>query len=96
MILDALARAVELRKAPLFSSLGADALLPVANLSSEVELDEDEQLFAAGEPGDSLYVVVRGAVRVEQSGETIATLGPGECVGEMAALDWEPRSAAAR
>lgn len=94
MVLDVLARAVELRKAPLFASLGAEVLVPVANLSSEVELDEDEALFAAGEPGDSLYVIVRGSVRVESRGELVATLGAGECVGEMSALDWEPRSAA--
>jgi CRP-like cAMP-binding protein len=92
-LLDPVAKALALRKAPLFSSLAADAILPVANLCSELELDEGEQLFAAGEPGDSLYVVVRGEVRVESGDDTLATLGAGECVGEMAALDFEPRSA---
>lgn len=92
-MLDLLEKALVLRAAPLFSALGADAILPIANLCAEVDLDQDEELFRAGDIGDSLYVVVHGAVRVERDGVTLATLGPGECVGEMAALDWEPRSA---
>lgn len=92
-MLDALAKALALRQAPLFAEVPADALLPVAQLCAEVELDPDEVLFAAGDAGDSLYVVIRGAVRVERDGETVASLGQGECVGELAVLDWEPRSA---
>jgi CRP-like cAMP-binding protein len=38
-------------------------------------------------------VVVRGAVRVLTDRGQVARLRAGECVGEMAALDWEPRSA---
>lgn len=89
-----MARALALRQAPLFAEVPADALLPVAHLCAEVELEADEWLFDSGDAGDSLYVVIRGAVRVERDGERLATLGKGECVGEIAVLDWEPRSAA--
>jgi CRP-like cAMP-binding protein len=92
-LLDVLARAVALRQAPLFAEVPADTLLPVAHLCGEVELEADEALFAAGDAGDSLYVVIRGAVRVERDGQVVAILGQSECVGEMAVLDWEPRSA---
>jgi len=92
-VLDILEKVLALRSAHLFESLPAEALLPIANLCSEVEVDSDEPLIQAGEIGDSLYVVVRGSVRVERDGATLARLGVGECVGEMAALDWEPRSA---
>ena len=85
--------ALALRAAPLFSAVPADALLPVAALCSTTELDAGEVLFHEGEIGDALYVIVRGGVRVERAGEMLATFGAGECVGEMAALDWEPRSA---
>ncbi|HLU66400.1 MAG TPA: cyclic nucleotide-binding domain-containing protein [Kofleriaceae bacterium] len=91
-----LEKALALRAAPLFSSLSADALLPVAALCGEISLDGGEELFHAGEEGDALYVVVEGEVEVVRQGEAIARLGPGECVGEMAALDWEPRSATVR
>lgn len=92
-MLDILEKALVLRSAPLFAGLPAPAILPVANLCSEVELDSGEELFQAGEMGDSLYVIVHGSVRVERDATTLATLTTGECVGEMAALDWEPRSA---
>ena len=92
-MLDILEKALALRAAPLFSTLPADTLLPVANLCSEVELDTGQTLFDEGDLGDSLYVIVRGSIRVERDGRILATLMEGECVGEMAAIDWEPRSA---
>lgn len=65
-------------------------------MCDEVSLDKGEVLFEAGEVGDALYVVVAGEVDVVRGGAVIAHLGAGECVGEMAALDWEPRSATVR
>lgn len=89
-------KALALRAAPLFSSLSAEALLPVAAMCDEVSLDKGEVLFETGEAGDSMFVVVSGEVEVVRGGSVIARLGEGECVGEMAALDWEPRSATVR
>ena len=92
-MLDSLERALALRAAPLFHPLPAEALLPVARLCSVLRLAVDEVLFEEGDLGDSMYVVVDGSVRITRATATLAELGPGECVGEMAALDWEPRSA---
>lgn len=91
-----LEKALALRGAALFSSLSAEALLPVAAMCDEVSLDKGEVLFEAGEVGDSMFVIVAGAVDVVRGGAVIARLAEGECVGEMAALDWEPRSATVR
>ena len=93
-MLDLLEKALALRAAPLFASLEADELLPVAEMCTEVGLAEGDQLFAQGELGDSLYVIVSGRVAIVRDGQPIAELGAGECVGELAALDLEPRSAA--
>ncbi|MEO8701899.1 MAG: cyclic nucleotide-binding domain-containing protein [Kofleriaceae bacterium] len=93
MSLSSLDRALALRGAPLFAGLSAEALIPVAALCTEVRLGPDDTLFRAGELGDAMYVVVDGSVRVVVGTEVITLLGRGECVGEMAALDWEPRSA---
>ena len=35
-----------------------------------------------------LYVILSGAVEVVADGQTLATLGPGEFFGELAAIDW--------
>ena len=91
-----LEKALSLRAAPLFATLSAETLLPVAAMCNEVAIDRGEVLFEAGDMGDALYVLVDGAVEVVKGGEVIAKLGTGECVGEMAALDYEPRSATVR
>jgi CRP/FNR family transcriptional regulator/CRP/FNR family cyclic AMP-dependent transcriptional regulator len=58
----------------------------------------DATIFQEGDRGDSLHVVIEGTVRVtvgSQHGEeaTVALLGPGEFVGDLALLDGLPRSA---
>jgi CRP-like cAMP-binding protein len=88
-----LEKALSLRAAPLFASLSADALLPVAALCRHLDLAPGQVLFEAGEVGDSLFVIVHGSVRVMRGPEQVAVLGSGQCVGEMGALDLEPRSA---
>ena len=92
-LLGSLDKALVLRSAPMFSALSAEALLPVAAFATEARLAPEEVLFKAGDMGDAMYVIVEGAVRVVRDRKVIAKLGRGECVGEMAALDWEPRSA---
>jgi CRP-like cAMP-binding protein len=57
-------------------------------------------IFREGAPGDSLHIIIEGNVRVavlSLSGEeaTVATLGPGEFLGDLALLDGRPRSASA-
>jgi len=57
-------------------------------------------IFREGEPGDAMYVVVEGHVKIMLSsggGEetTVAVLGPGQCFGDQSLLDGGPRSASA-
>jgi CRP/FNR family transcriptional regulator, cyclic AMP receptor protein len=52
-----------------------------------------ETIFAKGDPGDRMYVITSGTVRIEDGGRHIATLGQGELLGELALIDAAPRSA---
>jgi CRP-like cAMP-binding protein len=52
-------------------------------------------IFAAGDPGDEMYVILEGKVELLLRGRTIDTLGPGEVFGEMALIDSNPRAATA-
>ncbi len=81
--------------------LSAQELRLLATYSVEEGFAANTLIFAEGEPGDSLYIVVDGAVRISRmvpgmGEECLAILGRGEVFGEMALIDDEPRSADAR
>ena len=54
-----------------------------------------ERLFAAGDAGDQMFLVIEGKVNVLVVEKIVATVGLHGIVGEMALLDREPRSATA-
>jgi CRP-like cAMP-binding protein len=62
-------------------------------------LEPGDHLFEEGDPGDSMYVVQSGKVRIFRKvgpiEVNIATLGAGEMLGEMAVLEGLPRTACA-
>lgn len=80
-----------------FQDLDAYALQEVAAVMEPVKLAGGVMLFDEGAEGDTLYIVAHGRLRVSVAarGErrTIAELGRGESVGEMALLTGERRSA---
>lgn len=92
-MIPALERATALRAAAPFAPLDADDLIAFAALADETEVATGERVFAEGDPGDAVFVVVRGRVRVERGGRALAVLGVGDCFGEIAVLDEGPRSA---
>jgi len=52
-------------------------------------------IFAEGDAGEVMYVVLDGEVDVRVGGESVETVGPGGLVGEMALIDARARSATA-
>ena len=59
----------------------------------------DEVIFHADDPGDSLFIVARGSVKITLAADDgtepaiLTTIGPGGFFGELALLDGAPRSA---
>ncbi|MBW8807157.1 MAG: Crp/Fnr family transcriptional regulator [Catenulisporales bacterium] len=89
-----------LRRTPLFATLDQDAAASLRASMNEIELARGEVLFQEGDPGDSLYVVLRGKIKLGRtSGDgrenLVAVLGPGEMFGELSLFDPGPRSAGA-
>ena len=72
----------------------------LASLSKERKLKPGEVLFREGDPGDAMYVVVDGRVRIGKQipgagEEALAFMDRGDWFGEMALIDNQPRSAEA-
>ena len=86
-------RVLFLHKVSLFDALDPADLQQVARIATERSFAEGEVIFRQGEPGDAMYVVMTGGVRVEQDGRAIATRAVGEAVGEMAIVGGAPRMA---
>ncbi len=82
-----------LKSIDLFSQIPGEDLAQVAIIATEETREQGEEIFAAGEDGDALYLVLDGKVRVHREDRVIAELGERECFGEMAILDASPRSA---
>jgi len=82
-----------LKSIDLFSQIPGEDLAQIALISTEETRDLNEEIFAEGESGDALYLVLDGKVRVHREDRVIAELGDRECFGEMALLDAAPRSA---
>ena len=84
-----------LKSIDLFSQIPGEDLSQIALITDEVQFEEGDEIFREGDPGDTLYFVIDGKVRVHTGSEDITVLGERQVVGEMALLDGEPRSASA-
>lgn len=89
-----------LRSMDLFSDLSDAELGKITRLLKEVKVAENVCIFEQGAPGDALYIVLQGRVRIatiDSFGRerVLAFYGPGEFFGDMAVLTGAPRSAAA-
>ena len=88
-----LEKALILNSIDLFESIPSEELIRVAQIAEEEQFETDTPLFKEGDFGDTMYIVANGKVMVHKGKRTIVELKKGACVGEMALLDQEPRSA---
>ena len=99
--MDVSERIAQLGKIPLFAGLTPAALELISRVATEETHGLGTRLFQHGDPGDKLYVLLEGRIRISRDvpgmgEEALAVLGPGAVFGEMALLDDAPRSADAR
>ena len=94
-----------LRRSELFGSVDAQVLKDLEAELELVDLASGETLFRRGEPGDAMYLIIAGRLRValpqnensegkeKEKEKVLAELHPGDTFGEMAVLTGDPRSA---
>ncbi len=87
-------------QAPLFSALDAEAAAALRASMTEKRVPRAGIIFSEGEPGDRMYVILDGKVKLGQTSpdgreSLLAVLGPGEVFGELSLFDPGPRTATA-
>ena len=89
-----------LGRSPLFAALEPQAQQQLRSQMVEVRLARGQTLFTEGDPGDRLYVVTEGKVKLGRTAadgreNLLAVMGPGEMFGELSLFDPGPRTATA-
>jgi CRP-like cAMP-binding protein len=92
-VLSTIEKVLILKTVNMFGRTPDDVLADVADLLEELDVSENEPIFKQGDPGDSMYIIVDGRVRVHLEERLLNYLGESDVFGEMALLDPEPRLA---
>jgi CRP/FNR family cyclic AMP-dependent transcriptional regulator len=86
--------------APLFANMDSEQTRALQASMTRIEMARGEVLFHEGEPGDRLYVIAHGKIKLGRRSSDgrenlLAVLGPGEMFGELSLFDPGPRTATA-
>lgn len=86
--------------APLFVGIDPEAAQALMGSMRPIRLSRGQSVFSEGEPGDRLYVIGSGKVKLGRRSadgreNLLAVLGPGEMFGELSLFDPGPRTATA-
>jgi serine/threonine protein phosphatase PrpC len=76
----------------MFRYLSYKELVKIAALAEVVDTKPDQKIFEVGQPGEAMYVVTSGGVRLMDGETKLAELGRGQHFGEMALVDRSTRS----
>src|SRR3990172_5377805 len=87
-----------LRRVPLFAELSEAEIARLGDIARERSYPKNSVILFEDDPGDALYVVLTGLVKVVLIGEDgreviLSVLQEGDFFGEMSLIDDEPRSA---
>jgi CRP/FNR family transcriptional regulator, cyclic AMP receptor protein len=81
----------DLRELALFSGASRSELAVIGRQLTRLNIAAGTVLVREGSRGDEFMIVLEGEAGVSQGGHAIATIGPGDLVGEMALLHEDRR-----
>ena len=85
--------AAALREVPLFDELSSHELQRVAHWADEIDVPAGTHLLDEGRFPHEFFVILQGTVDVQHDGESLASLGRGDFLGEIAILEGLRRTA---
>lgn len=85
-----------LERMPLFRDVSAKELRDVASRLDDATYLAGHGILTEGMQGPEFFIILDGTATVMVDGNAVATLGPGDFFGEVAALDGGPRTASVR
>lgn len=77
----------------LFSDLSKADVKKLARLMTPVDIKAGREFITEGKPGREAFILLEGTASVRRGKRLIATLGPGDFIGEMSVIAGYPRSA---
>jgi serine/threonine-protein kinase len=83
----------DIHRLAFFNEFTADQVGEIVSASNVVTIREGEIVVAEGEIDDTFYILVSGRAKVRKNGKDIASIGTGECFGEMACIGGQARVA---
>ncbi len=81
------------RKYEFFAEMTDREILAFLEMSERRLFEEGEEILRRGDSGSDFYLIIFGEVRIRAGDQELSFLDPGECFGEMGALQEKPRSA---
>ena len=89
-----------LKETPLFEALSDEDSSALRSGIIDVNLDRGERLFAEGDAGDKLYIILSGKIKLTKAApdgreNLLSVHGPGEMFGELSLFDPVPRTSSA-
>jgi CRP-like cAMP-binding protein len=82
-----------LKEIPIFSELSSEEAKRLAAFATETSIAEGQMLMKQGDYSTELIAIQEGTADVLRDNKKVASLGPGDLIGEMGLLERQPRNA---
>ncbi|MCK4569393.1 MAG: cyclic nucleotide-binding domain-containing protein [Bacteroidales bacterium] len=82
-----------LKQVRIFADTGEVFLLSLATVLQGIKVKPQQTILKKGEPGDAMYIVTSGTVRIHDGSHVLSRLTVNDVFGEYALIDEGPRSA---
>lgn len=84
-----------LKAVSLFSQISDSQLKSIISLFDYVKIPAESTIFLKGDPGDSMYIIIAGKVKIHDGNHVFITLDSEQSFGEFALIDSKVRTASA-